>query len=742
MYNDATPRHNRRASAVYERARACDTPPPKESAVLAMLSCAKCNAGNPPDAVVCRVCAGPLHEDVSPLEAINRNAGDPEVIPAAVRTEHTLGSPVRAWWKLWWLTLREPDAKRKKLRNAALAERRLWVHTGLSAPGMHTVNGIGTTTYGHYQDRGGTYIGTIWFVVVFVPIFPISSWLMSSAGDNRYYFLGKVPHPPPAFITFGVVWGLAAAGVLATMAQGIRDSAYGDVLVYNGFSVPVEVEVGGQARSVGLRETALFADLALGNVYGVARREARTVDTQEIAVSSDTTVWNVAGRGALATMDVVYGPGVGADPRLEPSAVFRTSADFRFTEPPASISSSTSTTHRSYLDNLIDESEVGLEDAAAWLGVQSAAVAERVLRAELTVNPGNVGVLTSLVSLGVVESEEQATMWEQAIAAAPDDVDVHRAYQDTRPHDEALVSTYRERVARAPAAANLYLLARVIDDDAESRVLCGRAVINDPEAPWCYRALAWLDTKAGLFAAAEANLKRFATLRPDDADEVVEDRLRLARLLGRPVEDTIAALDLDEDWADRLRAEADPSTIDAVSVRLGAATAGSPSPADAYRSFAVNLAGGRIDAARAALRATALDASATAATRLTLESSDGGSREELATVLAEELWRLEPPRQVLAVAIRRALRLPAAEHPVVDTLAVADGPSSAKVLALPPRDDAALDALVETLSPAERPWALRASAWLAEADGDLDRATARKTAAKPYLLPGRDPWVR
>jgi Tfp pilus assembly protein PilF len=236
--------------------------------------------------------------------------------------------------------------------------------------------------------------------------------------------------------------------------------------------------------------------------------------------------------GALATMDVVYGPGAGAEPRLEPSAVFRTSADFRFTDPPSSISSSTSVTHRSYLDNLIDESEVRLEDAAAWLGAQSTAVAERVLRAELTVNPGNVGVLTSLVSLGVVESEAQETMWEQAIAAAPDDVDVHRAYQDSHPHDEELVSTYRERVARAPDAANLYLLARVIDDDAESRVLCGRAVVTDPEAPWCYRALAWLDAKAGLFTAAEANLERFATLRPDDADEVVEERLRLARLLG------------------------------------------------------------------------------------------------------------------------------------------------------------------------------------------------------------------
>lgn len=76
-----------------------------------------------------------------------------------------------------------------------------------SPPTMYTFNGIGTRLYGkrNYDPQTQSYIATLYFTFVFLPIFPFASYRVRDAGGNRYQFLGKVPLKWTGFIAPAVV---------------------------------------------------------------------------------------------------------------------------------------------------------------------------------------------------------------------------------------------------------------------------------------------------------------------------------------------------------------------------------------------------------------------------------------------------------------------------------------------------------------------------------------------------------
>lgn len=64
-----------------------------------------------------------------------------------------------------------------------------------SPPGLRTFNSIGTKLYGHRDEdpRNGSYIATVYFVILYLPLFPLSSYRVRNAEKGGWYFLGKVP---------------------------------------------------------------------------------------------------------------------------------------------------------------------------------------------------------------------------------------------------------------------------------------------------------------------------------------------------------------------------------------------------------------------------------------------------------------------------------------------------------------------------------------------------------------------
>lgn len=55
---------------------------------------------------------------------------------------------------------------------------------------MYTINGCGTRLYGHTQVQNG-YIATKWFCFIFVPIIPISSYLVLDETENYNYVISS-----------------------------------------------------------------------------------------------------------------------------------------------------------------------------------------------------------------------------------------------------------------------------------------------------------------------------------------------------------------------------------------------------------------------------------------------------------------------------------------------------------------------------------------------------------------------
>lgn len=57
---------------------------------------------------------------------------------------------------------------------------------------MQTINGMGTTLYGReYLPNSYYYIATQWFVIFWVPIFPIRSYIIISETDSSYTALNS-----------------------------------------------------------------------------------------------------------------------------------------------------------------------------------------------------------------------------------------------------------------------------------------------------------------------------------------------------------------------------------------------------------------------------------------------------------------------------------------------------------------------------------------------------------------------
>src|SRR5579859_7096118 len=53
-----------------------------------------------------------------------------------------------------------------------------------------TFNGVGTANYGAREFRpDGSYVTTSWFVLIFVPIFPLKSQRILPTGNNKFYLV-------------------------------------------------------------------------------------------------------------------------------------------------------------------------------------------------------------------------------------------------------------------------------------------------------------------------------------------------------------------------------------------------------------------------------------------------------------------------------------------------------------------------------------------------------------------------
>ncbi|MEX8516930.1 MAG: hypothetical protein AB3X44_00250 [Leptothrix sp. (in: b-proteobacteria)] len=90
-----------------------------------------------------------------------------------------------------------PEAMERVQKNLEIVRRNVRIYGDLtqidSAPSLYTINGCGVTLYGNtdHDPDSGSYMATYYFVLIFIPIFPICRYRVISTDEKNYRFLGK-----------------------------------------------------------------------------------------------------------------------------------------------------------------------------------------------------------------------------------------------------------------------------------------------------------------------------------------------------------------------------------------------------------------------------------------------------------------------------------------------------------------------------------------------------------------------
>jgi len=429
--------------------------------------------------------------------------------------------------------------------DAILAKRRLFVMPLSGAPSLFTFNGIGTRMVGKSDETAdGSFIGTLFFTFLFVPIWPIAQYLVASEG-SKVLFFGKLPLSSTLR-----AWRVAVLGLVVLLAgvlgygrwEGSRTQL---VHLLNGLDVPVVVEAGGERYDVAARDGELAVELPTGRqrVRATTKPDGRLVEELDLEIPAYTRLvaYSVLGAAPLVLETVYYGPepaGGPAPPTVLAGQTFVTlpGVDLVFETAPQSIQAGQGggTRTRAWAP------PGGWRVAVELLRQQAKrpADAERLARAVLRVLPradGALGLATGLAyeQRGIAGALEVA---EEAVQADPDHVDAHRLrqeYLEALGRKDDAKRIYRELEARRPdSPAAVYLRARV-EDGPESDRLLEAGLARFPEDPNLLRATGWTQQLAGRTAAAVLTWEKLERVDPAAAAEVVELRARALASLGR-----------------------------------------------------------------------------------------------------------------------------------------------------------------------------------------------------------------
>src|SRR4051794_33371998 len=182
------------------------------------------------------------------LERVPELALLAEVHPRLRRAiEH--GKPHAAYRALFWIKLLGKDKQSAPLVEQLLATRRLFIQPLNGAPSMMTYNGIGARPYGSAEPdpNDGSHIITLYLVVLFVPVYPFSAYLVRPVSSGGWTLFGKVP-----LSSVGYLWQRATAllGLVAVLFgafNALGAMRYNTVQVVNALPAPVTVRIGREA---------------------------------------------------------------------------------------------------------------------------------------------------------------------------------------------------------------------------------------------------------------------------------------------------------------------------------------------------------------------------------------------------------------------------------------------------------------------------------------------------------------
>lgn len=417
------------------------------------------------------------------------------------------------------------DASADPAERAALDEllryRRNFVEPG--SPGaMGSLNGVGVKLYGSQEldPRDGSFIATLYFIVVFIPIYPIAEYLVSRASSglirSSWHVYGKVPMSRGHRLWRKAGVGLAAAGAVGLIVVGGLVSHHkhqrADVWVTNDLEVPVAVSLGRASLTVDPHAFAVTRDVPKGALHVTVKRpDGRVIQEDDVVVEggADATVVNVLGASPVFEEKVFYATtGKAPDSEAQVFAgerfVVRKSADYVFKDPPSTLSmdSSSKVTTRVH----VGRAPEGLDVTLGYLIKQDPKKYSDFLRELARAEPEAESV-TSRAIESIEGPDGQLAFLDELVALRKDDVDLHRKRQNLlvllgRSGDA--LTEYKARYEADASVVNAYLYAAVMPR-SEGRALLEQFCRDKPAAkddPYVTRLLGAIAFQERRFADA------------------------------------------------------------------------------------------------------------------------------------------------------------------------------------------------------------------------------------------------
>lgn len=441
----------------------------------------------------------------------------------------------------------EPNMARRRAIEEHLANRRNFVEPIRSAPTLSTLNGVGSKLYGESErdSADGSFIATLYFVILYIPLFPIAQYLVRAEGGRRWTFFGKVPMDG-AMRLWRRGFSLTALAAIVIGAIGIADHAsHSEVYFVNALDIPVHIKIGKLDIKVGAggREKK---HLKTGAAHVKVVSEAgKTIDETDINVpgSTDVVAYNVLGAAPLYHLAISYFAHSSAKPPedktlpvMDAGRVFivEDHVSYIFQEPPQEIQMSEgAVVEQRWRFDIIDggwRSGVGslLYEKKTK---QALALAEAVALAE----SDDAATLENVWALALRNGgpDEGAAFARRLVERAPEDIDAHRRYQSvmiTAGQRQKCIEEYRARAAKSPDSAMWqYLLARVLPHD-EAIAKYQTLVQRFPDDVYVHRSFAYELAQKRRFAESVAEWNKLVALRKTpDASEVAR---QVEALLG------------------------------------------------------------------------------------------------------------------------------------------------------------------------------------------------------------------
>lgn len=457
-----------------------------------------------------------------------------------VRRAVERGDPFRLYRTLRWARWMGRLRSHREVIDILLRHRRLFARPLKSNPMLGTVNGFGASLLGSAEkdEQDGTCIATHCVVALFaIPLLPLGAYVVrpgpSGGAFNRSWTLfARVPLGPlPWLWSRALALGVMALVVLGA-AQAFQDSRYQDVRLINGFPQPVSVELGGKKAVVPARGMTLLSQVPTGHQKGrAATQDGVEIDTVELEVTSgfDVLAWNVAGAAPVILETVVYGPDsknnapTGYEPQIYCGQKVLTlrDVDHVFSEPPSSLRLSESQRYatRSHVGILPQDLSGPPVCLSLFMAKDRYAEAVPLLELFARLAGWEREPATRAIAIALMHSPEEAVRLARlALAAHPEDAELHRVYQwvaERTGQHEALVKEYRTRAEAQPDSASAQYLSVRLQRGPEGAAAMEQLAQRFPQEPLILRAVIYNRFRIGDW---KGTAKAWETLRGIDTE--------------------------------------------------------------------------------------------------------------------------------------------------------------------------------------------------------------------------------